>query len=68
MDYSCCVSVETKNGIIDASELGVQLGYTDGIILASDEGIKFVSTDGELLIFTLQVDDGYILGIDEERS
>ena len=34
-------------------------------MLDSDEDIKLGSTDGELIRFTLGVDYGYTLGIDE---
>ena len=34
-------------------------------MLDSDEDIKLGSTDGELIRFTLGVDDGYTLGLDE---
>ena len=43
----------------------VPLGYTYGCVLYSGEGIKLGSTDGEILCYTLEVDGGYTLGVNE---
>ena len=52
--------------MVDGFALGVQLLSTNGHVIESDEGVKICSINGEMLCFTLVVDDGYTLRLNEE--
>ena len=51
--------------MLEESYLEVPFVSINGLMLQYDSGIEIICTDDELIDFTLGVDGGYTLGIDE---